>query len=245
MPIIGGRAHTIDHIHEIGKLGYPFAEISLYEPGQVLEQLQDLMELKEKYGIYYLAHYPNEGTPFDVEMLQDKFVSKLKRLLDLSQNLGIRKGTMHFWMDKRRVASTVVVKKIQMLSEMVAHAADRGIVLCIENLSEGYDSFSPAFDAIPGLRMTMDIGHGQLLTKENTSSNFLGHLFHRIAHIHVHDNYGGSSVKDDIHLAVGDGIVDYPKILGMLKKKGYRSTITMEVKVQEMQRSKELLERFL
>jgi sugar phosphate isomerase/epimerase len=245
MAIIGGRAHTIEHIHEVGRLGYPFAEISLPEPGQVRKQLRELMALKETYGIYYLAHYPNEGTPFDPRVLRETFVPKLKKLLDLSRELDIQKGTMHFWMDKRWVDPKVVSEKIKMLSQIAAYAAERKIVLCIENLSERYDSFSPVFYKIPDLRMTLDIGHGELLTEKNTSFKFIERCLHRIAHVHVHDNHGGSSVKDDIHLALGDGVVDYPKILGLLKEKGYTSTITMEVKIHEMPRSKELLERFL
>ncbi|NQU65989.1 MAG: sugar phosphate isomerase/epimerase, partial [SAR324 cluster bacterium] len=55
--------------------------------------------------------------------------------------------------------------------------------------------------------------------------------------VHVHDNLGGSSVKDDLHLALGDGIVDYPGILSTLKEKGYQSTITLEVKPEDMPRS--------
>jgi len=35
MFIIGGRAHSIEQIHEVGKLGYPFAEISLYVPEEI------------------------------------------------------------------------------------------------------------------------------------------------------------------------------------------------------------------
>ena len=93
--------------------------------------------------------------------------------------------------------------------------------------------------------MTLDIGHGQLLSKENTAIDYIKLAFKRIAHVHVHDNLGGTSVKDDLHLPVGDGSIDYPKILGMLKEKGYDSTITMEIKPGDMLRSKKILDRYL
>jgi sugar phosphate isomerase/epimerase len=245
MVIIGGRAYTIELIRQVAELGYPFAEYSLSEPRQVEDQFDDLMDLKDRYGIYYLAHYPNEGSPRDPDALQKNFIPKIKRLIDLSRDLGINKATLHFWMDNRWAPKELLARKIDMLSEMVAHATDRGVVLCLENLSEGLESFSPVFDAIPDLRMTLDIGHGQLLTEENTAFDFIQRRWRRIAHIHVHDNHGGSSVKDDIHLPVGDGDVDYPGILGLLKQKGYDSTITMEIKPLDMPRSKRFLERFL
>lgn len=33
--VIGGRAHSIEQIHEVGKLGYPFAEIDIKDPEEI------------------------------------------------------------------------------------------------------------------------------------------------------------------------------------------------------------------
>lgn len=93
--------------------------------------------------------------------------------------------------------------------------------------------------------MTLDIGHAQLLAEENTSFDFIKHLSHKIAHIHVHDNLGGTNVKDDLHLPLGEGVVDYPKIFSMLKDKGYDSTITMEVSPDHMPGTKALIEQYI
>ena len=71
------------------------------------------------------------------------------------------------------------------------------------------------------------------------------HLFNKIEHVHVHDNFGGKSVKDDLHLPLGDGNVDYPKIFTMLKEKGYDSTITMELKPDDMPKTKKLIEKYI
>lgn len=67
MAIIGGRAHSLELVHEVAKLGYPFAEISIYDPDEMHRHADDFLALKEKHGIYYLAHYPNEGNPFDAD----------------------------------------------------------------------------------------------------------------------------------------------------------------------------------
>jgi sugar phosphate isomerase/epimerase len=245
MSVIGGRAHSIKQIHEIGKLGYPYAEISLYVPEQTEKELDELLEVKNQYGLFYLAHYPNEGNPVDLVSLRDRFVPRLKRLFELSASLGIRKGTFHFWLDERRIAHDLVLQKIEMITEMVASAKDQGIVLCLENLSEPYQSFIPAFNRVPDLRMTLDIGHAQLLTEENTSFGFIQNCFDRISHIHVHDNHGGASHKDDLHLPLGQGIVDYPRIFSLLKEKGYATTVTMELKPFEMPETKDEILKYL
>ncbi len=245
MAIIGGRAHNIKEIHKVGNLGYPYAEINIDDPEKIERQLEELLELKKKYGIYYLAHYPNEGNPADVKNLQESFIPKMKKLMDFSPVLGIGKGTMHFWMDKRWASSEVVSAKIEMLSELVDHASENELVLCLENLTARHESFSAIFQVVPDLMMTMDIGHAELLSKENTCFGFMEHVFDRIAHVHVHDNLGGTSVKDDLHLPLGKGKVDYPKILSILNEKGYTSTITMEVKPFDMPKTKAEVERYI
>jgi sugar phosphate isomerase/epimerase len=243
--IIGGRVHSLEEIHAVGKLGYPYAEISLYVPEQIEADLDQLLQLKKEYNITYLAHFPNEGNPVDLENLQESFVPRMRRLFELSAELEITKGTFHFWIDGRRIAPDVADKKIDLILDMVAAAKPLGIVLCLENLSETYKDFMPAFQRVPDLMMTLDIGHAQLLTKENTSFGFIDHYFSRIAHLHVHDNRGGVSVKDDLHLPLGEGIVDYPGIFTLLKEKAYTSTITMEVKPQAMIRTKEEILKYM
>jgi sugar phosphate isomerase/epimerase len=99
----------------------------------------------------------------------------------------------------------------------------------------------PIFHNVPDLKMTLDIGHGQLLSRENTSFGFIENCFPRIEHVHVHDNRGGTSPKDDIHLSLGEGIVDHRRILTLLKEKGYESTMTMEVKVSAMEKTKDAI----
>jgi len=245
MAIIGGRAHSMEEIPAIGKLGCPYAEISLYAPHQVADDLDQLIKLKKEYGISYLAHFPNEGNPVDFVNLKENFVPKMKKLLELSVELGVTKGTFHFWIDRRWIVPDVVEQKIELILDMVRAAKRLGIVLCLENLSEPYQDFERAFQFVPDLRMTLDIGHAQLLTQENTSFGFINHYFSRIAHLHVHDNRGGMSVKDDLHLPLGEGIVDYPAIFTLLKQKVYASTITMEVKLPLMEKTREEILKYL
>lgn len=245
MSVIGGRAHSIAAVHAVGRLGYPFAEISLKVPEEVEAEMEELLRLKSVYGLYYLAHYPNEDNPFDPQVLRDAFLPRMHRLLDLSESLGIPKGTIHFWIDKRWAPPDLIPRKIELLADMAGYAKRRGVVLCIENLSERADSFATAFEAVPDLRMTLDIGHAQLLSRSNTSFGFIEGHFERIAHLHVHDNRGGTSVHDDLHLPLGSGSVDYPQIFRALRLKGYQSTVTMELKPEEMPATRQEILRHL
>lgn len=242
MITIGGRAHTIEEIREVAGYGYPFMEISLDDPQTVEKWLPELLELRKSAGISYLAHFPNEDNPFDVEILRNRFLPRIRDLMDLSRPLGIGKATLHFWMDRRWALPDLVPRKLELLSRIVEYGREYGLTVCIENLSERADSFLPAFEAIPDLRMTLDIGHAQLLSRQNTSFRFIEDHFQKISHIHVHDNRGGTSVKDDLHLPLGEGIVDYRAIFAALISRGYDSTVTMEVKPPVMQRTSRALE---
>jgi sugar phosphate isomerase/epimerase len=104
-----------------------------------------------------------------------------------------------------------------------------GIEICLENLSETANHLSDVFKVLPHLKLTLDIGHAQLLSSRNTSSGFMDRFPDRIRHVHMHDNYGGESPEDDLHLPVGKGIVDFKKILRKLKTIGYRGTFTLEL----------------
>jgi len=242
MMIIGGRAHNLDETIAVSELKLPFIEISLDDPVIVSGWLPKLLEIKNNYGITFLAHYPNEDNPFNVEILNDKFLPRIRALMEISRKLEINKATIHFWMDKRWAPAELLRGKLDILSRIVNYGNDFGITVCIENLSERAESFAPAFDAITDLRMTLDIGHAQLLAKQNTSFRFIEEHFTRIAHIHAHDNNGGTTVKDDLHLALGEGSVDYKAIFKSLRNRGYDSTITMEVKTKDMMRTKKTLE---
>jgi sugar phosphate isomerase/epimerase len=242
MIIIGGRAHNLDEAIAVSKLGLPFIEISLDNPETVSGWIPQLLDIKDKFNTSFLAHYPNEDNPFDVEILRDKFLPRIKALMDISRQLNIKKATLHFWIDKRWAPSELISGKLEILACIVDFGNEYGVTVCIENLSERADSFAPAFEAIPDLRMTLDIGHAQLLAKQNTSFRFIEEHFFRIAHIHAHDNNGGTSVKDDLHLALGEGSVDYKAILKAIVGKGYDSTITMEVKPKDILKTKQTLE---
>jgi sugar phosphate isomerase/epimerase len=244
MPLIGGRAHNPEAVEKVAKLGYPFAEISMKDPEELGSNLSRLLQIKSSYGIDYIGHFPNEDHPVKPEILMDKFVPKIKGIIDLCPELSIRKCTLHFWMDVRWIDPDIAKAKVPIIRNLVEYAALRDVVICIENLSEQYNSFKPLFDIIPELRMTLDIGHAQLLSKENSSYDFIENCFGRIDHIHVHDNRGGTRLEDDLHLPLGQGIIDYPAIFTMLDERGYQSTMTMELKPEELKQTENEIRKY-
>jgi sugar phosphate isomerase/epimerase len=70
----------------------------------------------------------------------------------------------------------------------------------------------------------------------NTSVGFIERYPERIGHVHVHDNKGGDSALDDLHLVPGEGIIDFDRIFERLKEMAYDRTMTLELKPPEIAR---------
>ena len=241
--LIGGRAHSVEDVEFIAQAGFPFVEISIRTVAEFQRDLHVLKQIKDSYGIFYLAHGPEEDNPWDPEKQRENFLPLINSLLGCAAELSISLFTVHFWIDRRFVDEGIVNKKLKILEEMSTCAREHDITLCIENLSESFSDFSPAFTAILNLGMTLDVGHGEILTARNTAFNFIDHCFSRIYHLHLHDNRGGDLPQDDLHLPLGEGVVDVRSILSRLKAQGYDRTMTLEVQPVHLLSGKKLIEK--
>ena len=78
----------------------------------------------------------------------------------------------------------------------------------------------------PEAELLLDIGHANLDTPYNRAEELLANFGDRLGHVHVSDNRGG---RDDMHLPLGVGSIDWIKKVRFLKNAGYDGTITLEV----------------
>ncbi len=243
--LVGGRAHSAEDVAAVGEIGFDYAEISFIDPAKTKREISHLQELQEKYNLFYLAHGPEEGNAWNPHELRTQLLPRVKALLRHAAELNIPLMTIHFWLDQRFIEEAVLAEKVGLLEEMVTEAKKRGVVLAVENLSERPADFAAAFEQIPFLEMTLDIGHGELLTEENTSYAFIERYASRISHTHIHDNRGGNTPQDDLHLPLGDGVIRFRPILDALAATGYDRTITLEVKTSALQAEKQKMEQLL
>ncbi len=227
---LGGTARSPDDVISLHKLGLQFAEITITNPA-------DFHLLKDKYrallrvaDFFYLCHGPREGNPNDIHALETIYFPKLLHILSIMPDLEMRLLTLHLWMDRRFVLEETIAYKIGFLKRLTERASGSGITVCLENLSENAFQMAEVFAAVPALNITLDLGHAELLSKDNTSFGFLENCFDRIRHIHLHDNLGGNSPDDDLHLPVGEGKIDFHKIFQRLHAIHYRGTITLELR---------------
>jgi sugar phosphate isomerase/epimerase len=227
---LGGTARSSEDVRSLHELGLRFAEIPIENPAEFRPLLEPYRALSRATGFFYLCHGPREGNPNDIHTLESVYFPKLIEVLSIMPELEMRLLTLHLWMDPRFVLKKVILYKTGFLERLTERASGSGITVCLENLSESALHLAEVFAAVPLLNLTLDLGHAELLSEENTSFGFLENYYERIKHIHLHDNRGGASPRDDLHLPVGEGKVDFGRIFQKLHALGYEGTITLELR---------------
>jgi sugar phosphate isomerase/epimerase len=231
---LGGTARNPEEIEILHHLRLEFAEISISNVKNFKKNINEFLKVKEKTGLYYLCHGPREGNPNNINSLKKHYFPQVLSTLEIMPILSMSLLTLHLWMDRRFVKTTVLDFKIELLRKIINKAREKRILICLENLSENWHDLEVAFDQLPLLHLTLDVGHGQLLREENTSFDIIKRYPDRIKHIHLHDNLGGNTPEDDLHLPPGRGIVNFKNIFNSLSNIGYRGTATLELKPFEI-----------
>jgi sugar phosphate isomerase/epimerase len=226
---LGGTARSPDDVISLHKLGLQFAEITITNPADFRFVEDKYRTLARMTDFYYLCHGPREGDPNDMDTLETIYFPKLLQILSIMSTLEMRLLTLHLWLDPRFVLEETIGYKIGFLKSLTERVSDTGITVCLENLSENAAHLAEAFAAVPLLNLTLDLGHAELLSRENTSFGFLENCPERIKHIHLHDNHGGTSPADDLHLPVGEGKIDFYRIFQKLHAVDYKGTMTLEL----------------
>jgi sugar phosphate isomerase/epimerase len=234
---LGGTARTPGDVRALHELGLEFAEIAIPDPNRFRDVLPEYQAMRKELGLYYLCHGPREGDPNDIRSLERVYLPKLKQIVSTMPELKMDLLTIHLWLDRRFVRDEAVSYKVKVLGELTAWARDQGVVLCLENLSESDKDLFGVMKTAPLLNLTLDLAHAQLLTDQNRSLALMHKFPERIRHIHLHDNRGGDSPDDDLHLPPGEGDIDFNVIFRELNSIGYHGTITLELRPSEIRRS--------
>jgi sugar phosphate isomerase/epimerase len=243
--VLGGTARNPEDVLALYDLGLAFAEISTKNLKDFNHNITNFIELVENTGLYYLCHGPNEGDPNSMNSISNDYLSHVENILEIMPMLKMSLLTLHLWLDRRFVRSHVIDFKIGLLRKIVDKATEKNIIVCLENLSEDWEDLDAVFRELPLLHLTLDVGHAQLLRKETTAFGLIAAYPDRIKHIHIHDNLGGNSPKDDLHLPPGEGIVDFRGIFDALRGIGYTGTATFELRPQEIKSCLPFIKKFL
>jgi sugar phosphate isomerase/epimerase len=243
--LYGGHVKSVDDIGFLQDLKFDLGEVILRNEESRAYWIDSGITNGFDSGFFLIGHGPQEGPPNDIEHLWNTYYPDLQQTVDVAHRLGIEFLTIHLWLDPRFVSPGAREEKKRFLKDIYAYGQPKRVVISLENLSETATDLSPIFEALPDLGLTLDVGHAQLLTDINTSFDIIQNLSASIKHVHLHDNRGGRGVKDDLHLPVGDGNIDFYGILGALMAKNYSGTVTLELEREVLEASREKIRQIV
>ena len=230
----------LDELEAINMLGFDYLELAMDPPQahhkMIRQQKKKLLKALDGFKMGLICHLPCFVSTADLtEGIRRASLNEVLKALEIAADLRPLKVVVHpsfitglgvLVMDQARQHDLASL-------EAIVEKADRlGLCLCLENmfpLSNSLvdpDDFVDIFERFPALKMTFDIGHANIGSKRGGRAlGFIERFHDRIEHIHASDNFG----KEDNHLPVGTGTVDFPKIIKAIKGIGYDKTITLGV----------------
>ncbi len=116
-------------------------------------------------------------------------------------------------------------QEVEHLQKLAAIAYDRGIRIGMKAhvgcLTDDPDTVRNLCDYVPGIGLTLDPSH--YLCSNNKNKNY-DKLLKYVYHVHLRD-----SKKDRLQVRVGQGEIDYNKLITQLQNAGYRQALSIDM----------------
>lgn len=224
----------------ISGLEFDYMELTMDSPQAhyrvIHQQKNEILKALDRCKMGLICHLPTFVSTADLtDSLREASLSEVLESLEVAAELRPMKVVLHpsnirglsvFVMDQARQYA------LKSLEAIVEKANYLGLCLCLENMFPQTNSlvnpedFVEIFERFSTLKMTLDMGHANIGSKGSRKIlDFIETFSDRIHHIHANDNLG----KEDDHLPIGAGTIDFQEIVKALKRIGYDDTVTLEV----------------
>lgn len=219
-------------------------DIKLYLPDWLdAARLKDTRALGKKLaarGVAVVTHAPflslSLGSPD--KRIRDYSLRRILRGLEHAAALNSRIFVVHTGFlpnTARRDHARWYEVFAEQFANIMTAANERGVVVAMENTWERDEKIISGIFAefgSMGLKFCLDFGHANCFSQIPASSWM--RAFHRyLVHLHIHDNFG----KDDEHLPVGSGKIDWQESFSLLKKYKLDPSVTFEMAPDKLKRS--------
>lgn len=168
-----------------------------------------------EYPFSYCVHAPSSEVNIAAisERIRSASVDELGDLFVICNRIGAEHLVVHpGYFPYEQVKDRSYASLLRSLDALALLQEEHGVVACMENMG-GWECChfrTPAFMpelAARGLGCTLDCGHARL---NGNLDEFLA--AGGFCHVHFHDNDG----KNDNHIACGDGIIDFSRLVRVL-----------------------------
>ncbi|MGC8658458.1 MAG: sugar phosphate isomerase/epimerase family protein [Desulfomonilaceae bacterium] len=230
---------VIQELREIADLGFDYVEIAMDPPESHHSSLKwiqkELLSILQERRLDVIFHLPTFVSLADLtESIRTASLREVLDSLEVAADFNPLKVVLHppyitglgiFVSDQARKYG------LECLDAIVSKADGLGLTLCIENMFAKThmlveaDHFEDIFRRFPKLKFTLDTGHANIGSNGKRIFELISRFPDRLGHVHASDNFG----KEDNHLPIGAGTVDFTRIAKALKNIGYDDTVTFEI----------------
>jgi sugar phosphate isomerase/epimerase len=185
--------------------------------------------LADDHGLDLLVHLPfalDIASPF--EHVRAGSRREVAAAIDTAAAFDAEKAVLHASSHAWSPAwdrETVQRHLLDAIRDLDAHASDRGVEICVENLKNRWfdiHEFPDLFDDTDA-SMCLDTGHAYVDGFDSGEiASFVADHPDRVSHVHVNDT---RSTDRDEHLPFGSGFIDFEQVFAPLES----ATLSLEV----------------
>ncbi len=232
--------NVIDELKTIRDLGFEMAELTMDPPKADFKTIQSMSSsiktFLEDNRMGLICHLPTFVSIGDLSrLIREASLQEIICSMEVAKELGVKKATLHppYHQGLSKFAPELFKAAcIESLSKIAQKAYDLDLKICVENLFSGnysvtdVDLFHDLFQEFPLFGLTLDIGHANIGQGGlRPTIAFIEQFKERLCHVHVSDNFG----KQDNHLPIGAGTINFQEITKALISSKYDDTVTLEI----------------
>ena len=223
---------VVTQLSFIAGAGFEYVELAIEAPKAGPETLRrkegEIRDIIESYGLEVVAHLPwyfEIAHPY--ARVRDAFLEEVRSAIEVAAAFDAELAGIHMHRLPKFFREELLELHIPALRRALDFAEDAGIKLCVENSdlrSFSAEDIERLLEALPELGLVLDVGHAHIGAAREEVLEFIRTFRHCIQHMHVHDN----NLRDDLHLPIGAGAIEWEQILPEIKC-FYNGKITLEV----------------
>ncbi len=184
---------------------------------------------KMRHADRFVFHAPfNELCPAAIDpLVVDITRRRYRQAVETSLQYGIHKIVIHSGFTPLIYYKEWFTEKSVLFWQDFLKEMPEDIAFCYENVME--DSPDMPFEIVSRIHdkrlgLCLDVGHATTVVSNTEAGEWIKKYGSLLNHFHFHSNNGGN----DMHLPLGDGIVDFDRILKLALAYAPEATMTIE-----------------